>query len=434
MPRAARVLTGRPLFLVFEPTNHLWQVIPAADRHGYDVVVFHTLPILTSGPYAPGVASIALAHRMSGWDDVDDCLAEVLKVCAGRQVAGAYAAQEITLELEARVQEEFGLPTKGSAAVRELLNKATVRRRLRDAGLSRLRSFEQSELDQMRSWPVGDRALYFKPVHGAGSACVTRCRSLAEVKLAAVDWAAADERSLPVLGPYLDLNGGAFFLDEEATGELLSVEGYTYQGRFRSIGLTSRLVLKRNVAVEVGWTFPYQHPLGDEIVAAVTRMHEVLGVRHGPTHTEVMVSDDGDVELVEMNIRFTGTDSLAAINLSYGVMFEDDLVALATGAEPSLPLHRQCFASRNHILAPTGLDRIETLEIPERDLAFLKVTRPPGSVLHSTDRQFDYIASFIVGGATHEEAVARAYDVRRRTLVNGRPIPDDDPNNVFSGR
>ena len=426
--------TGRPLFLVFEPTNHMYQVIEAAAHRGFDVVVLHTLPILTGGPYGSCSSGIALAHALPSWDDVDAWFAAVLEVCGDRTVAGTYAAQEIALELEARVQEHFGLPGKGAAVVRELLNKVTVRRRLARAGLTRLRVFEESDVDGLRDWPVGDRALFFKPVHGAGSAFVKRCRNLEDVRAAIAEWKAADKISLPVLGPYLESDGGAFFLDEEAVGELLSVEGYVHDGGFHAIGLCSRTVLERDVAVEMGATFPYLHPRHDEIVSTVARLHDVLGIAHGPTHTEVIVPAHGEIELVEMNLRFSGADVLAAMNAAYGTAFEDQLVALAVGEAPELPPRHRRFACLQYLLAPAGLTRLESFELPgDVELPFVKIIRPAGSDLASTDRQIDWIAGFVACGASHDEAIERANDVRRRTLVNGAPL-GDDPNNVVIGR
>jgi biotin carboxylase len=428
----ARGLTGRPLFLVLEPTNHIYWVIAAADRKGYDVVVFHTLPILDTGPYAVGRDGIALSHLLPSWDDVDTWFAAVLGVCAGREVAGTYAAQEIALELEARVQEHFGLPSKGSAVVRELLDKVNVRRRLVGAGLSKLRVFEQGEVDGLRSWPTGDRALYFKPVHGAGSAFVRRCRNLEEVRAAIAEWKAAEKGGIPVLGPYLESEGGHFFLEEEAPGELLSIEGYVHRGSYHAVGLSSRAVLERDRAVEMGSTFPYEHPRRDEVAAKAALIHEVLGVAHGFTHTEFVVPDEGDIELVELNLRFIGADALASMNAACGVRVEDDLVALAVGELPR-PLVPSRFAGAYYLLPPSGLRRIESLELPDADLPFVKIVKPAGSELASTDRQIDWIGSYAVSGPTFDETVRRAIDVRRRTLVNGIPL-GDDPNNVVTAR
>ena len=428
----AKGLTGRPLFLVLEPTNHVFQVVEAADRLGYDVLVFHTLPQPSSGPYAGSRTSMAATYLVDSWTDLDACMALVLEVVGDRPVAGSYAAQELTLELDARLQEHFGLPGKGTAVIRELLDKVKVRRRLAAAGLTELRIFEQEEATALQSWPIGDRALYFKPVHGAASAFVKRCRDLDEVRAAIEAWDAADIASLPVLGAYLESDGGRFFLEEEAVGELMSVEGYVHHGTYHLLGLTSRAVLERDVAVEMGITYPYQHPRRDDIVTAVARLHEALGVTHGATHTEIIVPAQGRIELVELNARFTGADALSAMNAAYDAKIEDDLVALAVGTEPNFSLQPKRFASLHFLLAPTGVTRIESFELPEANLPFVKIIRPPGSVLTSTDRQIDWIAAFIVCGDSCEQAYERALDVRRRTLVNGVPL-GDDPNNVVIG-
>ena len=428
----AKGLTGRPLFLVLEPTNHVFQVIEAADRLGYDVLVFHTLPLPAAGPYAGSRTSMAATYLMDSWTDVDASLARVLEVCGDRPVAGSYAAQELTLELDTRLQEHFGLPGKGTATIRQLLDKVKVRRCLIAAGLTDLRLFEQEEALALESWPVGDRALYFKPVHGAASVFVKRCADLDQVRAAVAEWEAADKASLPVLGDYLESDGGRFFLEEEAVGELMSVEGYVHHGRFHMLGLTSRAVLQRDVAVEMGITYPYEHPRRDEIAEAVARIHSVLGVNHGPTHTEIIVPESGRIELVELNARFTGADALTAMNVAYDAKVEDDLVALATGTDPNLALQPKRYASLHFLLAPTGATRIDSLELPDYDLPFVKIIRPPGSILTSTDRQIDWIAAFIVSGESCEQAYERALDVRRKTLVNGVPL-GNDPNNVVIG-
>jgi biotin carboxylase len=434
---------SHPVFLVFEPTNHIYQVAEAAERRGCDVFVFHSIPLVSSGPYAPCVKAIANSYLVDSWLDIEANLAQVTEACAGRRVVGTYAAQEVVLELEARVQEHFGLPGKGSAVVREMLNKVNVRRRLQEAGLTRLRLFEHADFDE---WPVGDRALYFKPVHGAGSAYVKRCANLAELRSAVDEWNSADKASIPVLGPYLERDGGAFFLDEEAVGELMSIEGYVYQGRYVPYGLHSRTVLVRDIAVEMGISYPYDHPRYDDIVAAAERFHEALGITHGPTHLELIVGEpggsaepgqhgeQGDIELVEMNLRFAGADALAGMNLVYGERIEDDLVSLAIGEDTRSRRQPQRYACSQFLLAPRGLTRIDSLEVPvSPDVPFVKVIRPPGSVLTSTDRQIDWIATYIACGPTFDEAWRTAVETRRATLVNGEPL-GDDPNNVVVGR
>jgi len=426
----AKGLTGRPLFLVFEPTNHLYRVIEAADRRGCDVVVFHTLPLVTAGPYAAARHGIAHTVQVPSWDDVDACFERVLEVCEGSEVAGTYAALELLLPFDSRVQAHFGLPGKRPAEVYDLLDKVTVRRRLAEHGLTRLRVFDESDLDSLQTWPVGDRALFLKPVHGAGSAFVTRCRTIDEVHAAAAEWKTADKAAIPILGAYLESEGGRVFLEEEAVGEQLSVEGFVSGGSYHLVGLTSPTLLRRDPSIEMGWTFPYRHPRQDDIVDAARRFHDALGISHGATHLEVIVPPDGPVELVEANLRFIGTDCLVAMNAAADFRFEDQLVALAVGDTPTLPTRTSRVTCLQNLLPPPGLRRLESLELPADDsVVFVKHVVAPGTDLRSTDRQIDYVASFVVAGDTYQEAVDRAVDIRRRTLVNGEPL-GDNPNNA----
>lgn len=430
----AKGLTGRPLFLVFEPTNHLYPVCEAADRKGYDVVAFHSLPLATWGPYAGARHNIALAVPIPTWDDMDACFQQVLDVCAGHEMAGSYAALELLLEFDSRVQERLGLPGKKPDEVVRLLDKVQVRRRLAEHGLTQLRSFEESEFDTLREWPVGDRGLFLKPVHGAGSVFVTRCRNLDEVHAAFAEWKAADKAAIPILGPYMDSHGGGVFLEEEAVGELMSVEGFVHGGEYHFVGITSRTMLARDPSIEMGWSMAYRHPRQDDIVRTVRQFHDALEISHGLTHMEVIVPDEGPVELVEANLRLIGMDCIMAMNLAYGLLFEDMIVELFVGEMPVMPTAAPRFTCLHNLLPPYGLRRLESVELADVDaLPFHKLVIPFGTDLASTDRQIDYIASFAVCGDSYEDALARAVDIRRRTLVNGTPL-GDDPNNVVIAR
>jgi biotin carboxylase len=426
-------LRGRPLFLSFEPINHSYQVLHAADRAGFDVVAFHMWPILDSGPYLDCRESIALSVPLASWDDLDACFAEVLAVCGDRPVAGTYCAVELLLEFEARVQEHFGVPTKGVSTVHDVLDKLTARRRLVEAGLSGLRTFDREEAPALREWPVGERALYFKPVHGAGSVYVRRCESLDEVRNAMAEWAAAstaaDRVAIPFLGRYLDLDDAAFFLEEEAPGELLSVEGWALRGEYTALGLTSRFVLGRDPTVEMGTGFPYEHPRRQEIVELVAAAHRALGITHGLTHTELMVPEHGPIELVELNLRFIGSDCLTQIELAYGAPVTDDLVAVLTGGTPQARPEPRRHTCLQHLMPPLGLDRLDSVELP--DTEFVRPSYHLGS-LTSTDRQIDQLATYIVSADDPAEAVRAALEVRRRTRVNGVELADD-PNNLVLG-
>jgi hypothetical protein len=420
------------LFLIFEPTNHIFLVAAAARRRGFDVVAFHAQPLVRSGPYAAGIDALSEQHSVPSWSHEGSAFEAILQACAGRPVAGTYAAHEATLEVEARVQEYFGLPTKGYNTVRALLNKRAVRERLRAAGLSALELAQPEEVLTLQRWPLPGQAMYFKPVRGSGSAYVKRCQSLDDVQLATTLWQAREVDCGRLLQAYVESSG--CFLEREAVGQLMSLEGYVHNGHYSAIGLTSRTVLEADVAVEMGAVFPYFHPRHSEIVTHIAAVHRCLEIAHGATHVEVMVPTAGPIEVVEVNARFVGADVAQLVNAAYAIRIEDALVALALGEHPALDLQTRQgrFACLQYVLAPQGLTRVESIDLP-RELEFEKIIKPPGTALASTEQQADWVAGFIVCGTTYQEALERGLEARRRVRVNGCSLDHDRNNRVIAG-
>ena len=81
--------------------------------------------------------------------------------------------------------------------------------------------------------------------------------------------------------------------------------------------------------VEQGLFLPYAHPREAEIRAACARFHECLNITEGATHLEVMVPDDGPVELIDFNLRFAGLGSIVLASEVYGLPFARFLTDLA---------------------------------------------------------------------------------------------------------
>jgi biotin carboxylase len=222
------------------------------------------------------------------------------------------------------------------------------------------------------------------------------------------------------------------FLEEEAAGELLSLEGYCYRGRYTPLGITDRAVLARDVAIEMGARFPCPHPRRDEIVQKVRAIHELLGVEHGATHTELIVPfGEGDIELVELNLRFAGGETLLQVDHAFEIQFEDDLLALAMGEAPATaePPRTVRYVAEEDFLAPAHIRRFESIDIPGDDVFFKKIIPKPGAELKSTNFQSDYIASLLVAADTYAGVLARVREIRAAVAINGHRL-GDDPNNV----
>lgn len=418
-------------FVVLEPMNHMYKVIESAAARGCEIIAFHSSPLSAGGQYKKGLGAITEEHSVdiAAWKDVAKTVENILSALNGRRVAGTYAGVEIVLPVEAALRERVGLPTHGLEVMTNVLNKRWTRRRLREAGLSQLADLDPRRVLAEAHWPLGNRVAYLKPITGGGSIHVTKCGSVEDVRNGLQAWDEARLVYRPIMREHLMLGGG-LFLEEGADGELMSLEGWMCAGKYHALGLTSRTVLLRDPAVEMGATFPYAHPLLPQIEAKIAAIHTALGLVHGATHTELIVGTDGSIELVELNVRFGGSDILLLMNLAFDGKVEDLLTDLACGVEPRDAERRtRGYACMQQLLAPSGTKQLDSVEV---DLAQVVESRPLkelGSALASTDYQSDHIATYIVTSASYQETLDRALRVRSGAKVNGAVL-GDDPNNV----
>ncbi|QJE03664.1 ATP-grasp domain-containing protein (plasmid) [Massilia forsythiae] len=417
-------------FVVLEPVNHVYKVIETAAARGLHVVVFHAAPLAVGGGYTKGFDAIGEFHRIGSWLDEEAALQSIHSHLDGRAVSGTYAAVETVLLVEATLREQLGLPSHGRAAIERLLDKRWVRRRLRETGLSRLGDANPREVTAGATWPFEDRTAYLKPITGGGSVHVTKCAGLEDVARGLREW---DEEALscrPILRQHLR-RGGDLFLEEEAKGELMSLEGWVQDGRYRALGLTSRTVLARDPSVEMGATFPYDHPLRADIESKIGAIHAALGLVHGMTHAELMVSREGVVELVELNVRFGGSDILLMMNHAFGAAVDELLVDVACGREPArVDFICKGYACMQQLLAPPGTAVLEGIDLDRGLVLNSRLLKDAGSVLASTNYQGDHVATFMVYGDSYAEALENARKVRSGARVNGTWIGEDCNNDV----
>lgn len=417
-------------FVVIEPANHGYKVIEAAAARGLHVVVFHANPLRAEGAYRAGLEAIGECHQIASWEAEAAMFRLMLETLAGRPVMGTYAGHESLLPLDATLREHAGLPTHGRGAYTHLLDKRWVRARLRDAGLTQLGNCDARAVLARGAWPWPGKAAYLKPATGSGSVHVSRCASVADVAEGLRQW---DEQLIGfnVLQKQHLMRTGELFLEEEAAGELMSLEGFVFDGRYTPLGLTSRTLLARDNTVEMGATFPYEHPLRQAIIAKVAAMHAELGLRHGATHAELIVTEDGEIELVELNVRFGGSDLLLLIEMAFNESVGDVLVDLACGSRPGTMHGRHAgYASVQQVLAPRGSTSVAALEFDPGLVVESRMLKAVGTSLNSTDFQQDQVAAFIVRGASYPEVLERAARARSGLRFNGRSLDASDDNNV----
>ncbi|EST31131.1 hypothetical protein N566_20880 [Streptomycetaceae bacterium MP113-05] len=416
----------RKAFVLFELMNAMLYTAQAAKARGFDIVALNHKGFTDSGPFAVPAGLVDERVEMPSWADTAAVEPLIKSVADRYDVVGTHSMFEPTLPHQAALRELVGLPTTSPSDLTGILDKAQVRARLYEAGLTALRSATLSEALRWEEW-LFDRPAVLKPANGTGSALCFDVATLEELRSAA-EAVRSTEVVNPMMRDYIHAHGG-FVLEEKAEGELLSVESMVHRGEVGFVALTGRYQLASDPIVEQGMQTPYHHPRQEALVDTARAVHECLGFHHGGTHLEFMVADDGTAEMIDFNPRPAGFASPVSLSEAYGVDYSEVLVDVGCGERPDLSFttgpHR--FAVEMVVLPAPGTNEFRDIAFPV-DSIVPRPTKSPGERLSGRADQLDAVGMFIVTGPTAAEAHRRGLAARREVTVNGEPL-GDNPNN-----
>ncbi len=407
--------------LVFlEPKGTILEVVRAAKSRGFHVVALtsdESLLLQTPAPYKTAIPLIDVTLKIESWQDIATIEKEVDDLNSQNPIMGIYSGMDHCAVATARLRKKYGLPTSDPETLDLILDKHWLRSKLRELGLSRLQTIPGRVADTWQTWPMPS-ATYFKPVRGFFSAYVKKCNGLDDLRLAREEWRNGLASDPSYVKNYLR-SQNEYHLEEAFDGELLSVEAFSRSGVFRPLGLLSRILYSKDPVVEMGSCFPYPHPLEDKIIDLVKRAHEQLGILEGPTHTEVIVSQNGEVEIIDLNPRFVGADVLQSINFAYGLRIEEMLLDFALGVGGVPHLKQEAFSCLQYFLPPV-MDRFESVDFPSApEVKFHTTFMAPGAKIVSTKRQFDYLGCYLTVMPSFQSALDRSRELRTEVRING---------------
>jgi biotin carboxylase len=280
--------------------------------------------------------------RYAGLDETGATVRTCDTSCAGSllalarelaPVAGVTTTSEFYLPAVASVAAELGLPGNPPAAARLCRNKAAVRRALAAAGVPQPRFAEIRSAAQVPAVvALTGLPCVVKPVDDSGSSNVRVCADLAQ----------ASAQARAVLAVRVNVRGqraaGTALIESYVPGPEFSVEMFSADGRAELVGITQKTLTEPPFCVETGHLYPADVSPADALAleesAAV--LLSTLGVRAGPTHTEVRLTPDGPV-VIELNGRLAGGMIPELIRLADGVDLLDQQLRWATGERPCIP-------------------------------------------------------------------------------------------------
>ncbi|WP_369260916.1 acetyl-CoA carboxylase biotin carboxylase subunit family protein [Streptomyces sp. R35] len=393
---------------------------------------------------APAAAVERLRQQWSGsfdgeWLAVDDHLRIpdlLVDLHERRPVHGVVTFGEPLILVQAEAQQRLGLPGNPPETVRAAQSKLAQRRRLRAAGVEKIRFYEIADEADVpaAAAEVGFPAV-LKPVHGAASFLVSKVGDedelrdrLREALVAYRESPLFDPEPLFVLEQLLV---GDQWYEEAGFGDYVSVESLVEDGRITHVGVTDKLPLQG--FVETGDVVPTSLPADRhrQVLDHAGRIIEAMGVRWGATHLELKLTQDGPA-CIELNARLGGPMG-HLLRASSGADIEADIMRLALGRPAEGDYQGVRYALYRSVPPPAQAVTLvrqtprEELLAGFPELVFCKTRFAPGAELHP-ERPYNVLTFLVTGDdvtsclATAERVTA-AYEAEFVSLADGSPVP-----------
>jgi biotin carboxylase len=206
-------------------------------------------------------------------------------------------------------------------------------------------------------------------------------------------------------------------VEERVPGREVTVNAFSAGGRFQPLTVTDRVVAEPPAfGVALAHLWPSEAP-PDELGAAVraaAAAAEALGVREGPTYTQVLLGPLGPV-VGELAARLGGGHDAELCQAAVGVDLNGLALAAALGElandEDLLPSHQAGGACVRFLVAPVGtLEHVEGVEEAEASegVPWVRVYREPGFAFEPLRHGSDRAGAVLAVGDSREQAVERA--------------------------
>jgi biotin carboxylase len=306
--------------------------------------------------------------------------------------------------IAARVAERLGIthPVEPASAVLST-SKLRQRERFAEAGVPQSRWKLVTEPDDELGFPC-----VVKAPDRQGQRGLSLVRDRSELA-AAVEEAMASSRTRVCM------------IEELVDGPEVTVNAFSRAGVFHPLTVTDRLTAEPPAfGVALAHVWPPEHADGAPGVAEAAAA--ALGIREGPTYTQVRIGPDGP-RVIELAARLGGGHDAELCHAAFGVDLNGLALAAALGEEiapeklAATPrvggaVVRFLVAPQGELLEVTGVAEARALE----GVVDVRVYRAPGFRFGPLRRGADRAGAVLAVGASREEArerSARAADLVR---------------------
>jgi len=273
------------------------RLAPRFAAAGLPVVHVQSSPVLPDF-YLRGFRAGDFVENVVHEGDLEATAAQV----AAHKPAFVVVGAEPGVPLADALSERLGLPSNGSELSSARRDKSEMAEALRRAGLRAAEALKTGEVAEAVAWAEarGGPPVVVKPLDSAGTDGVTVCADAAAIKAAF----AAN------LGRPNALHGAneALLVQELLQGTQLFVNSVSWEGvhHVSEVWRDNKLRRGANFIYDYEELLPRHGEQQDQVVPYVEAVLDALGIRFGPAHTEVMLTEAGPV-LVESGARMHGS-------------------------------------------------------------------------------------------------------------------------------
>ncbi len=217
--------------------------------------------------------------------------------------------------------------------------------------------------------------------------------------------------------------GPVVLVEKLVGGRELTVNAFSVDGAFHALTVTDRVVAEPPAfGVALAHVWPSEEPPA-VVEAAVSVAHaaaEAIGVRDGPTYTQVLVGEEGAL-VGELAARLGGGHDAELCEAALGVDLNGLAIAAAFGDEIAADALRPSDAAGGacvrFLVAPEGtVDAVEGVERAEASdgVVWVRVYREPGDESRPLRQGSDRAGALLAVGESRKQAVARGRRAARR--------------------
>jgi biotin carboxylase len=389
-------------------------VLEAAKKRGLHVVA------VDRDPAAPGFRYADQRALIPAFEDEE----AIERLAAAEHIEGVIAPGiDHPVAVAARIAERLALPHSLSpATARTATSKLHQRRLFAETRVPQPRfevctSVEEAEKAALRlGFPC-----VVKPPDRQGQRGLGVGQNLHELR-AAFEHALAEAR------------GGVVLVEELVPGREVTVNAFSVRGRFQQLTVTDRVRADPPAfGVALAHVWPSDLP-ATELAAVVDVAHaavDALGIRDGPTYTQVLVDGDGP-QVGEVAARVGGGHDAELCAAALGIDLNGLAIAAALGepvADEALrPDIRAGAACVGFLVPPPGmLESVEGVEAAAagEGIAWVRVYREPGFTFGAFTRGSDRAGAVLAVGERRETALARAEAALARIRLVTTPAPGE---------